>query len=166
MTSHDLQQLLLLETNLFLGGLALHDQHRDMRLDIDNMSYEVCNSTSYCRCLIVRRDLCQWYINSICILCSQFWDKNHRVFLACQQELLALEERMGTVSTGVPEEALMECLKKDVHKDTGDCRGDVDDIKCSICQVSTNCLSKVAFSIRRLNCNCENNRNGKTKLNL
>jgi len=69
-TSHDLQHLLLLETNLFLGGLALHDRHRDMRLDIDNMSYEVCNSTSYYRRVINRRDLCQWYINLICILCS------------------------------------------------------------------------------------------------
>ena len=29
----------VLETNLFLNGF--HDQHRDMRLDIDNMSYEV-----------------------------------------------------------------------------------------------------------------------------
>lgn len=37
-----LQQLLSLESNLFLGGLSFHDQHRDMRLDIDNMSYEVC----------------------------------------------------------------------------------------------------------------------------
>ncbi|XP_006656423.1 uncharacterized RING finger protein P32A8.03c-like [Oryza brachyantha] len=34
------EQLLVLETNLFLSGLGLHDQHRDMRMDIDNMSYE------------------------------------------------------------------------------------------------------------------------------
>lgn len=37
-----LQQLLVLETSLFLNGLDFYDQHRDMRLDIDNMSYEVC----------------------------------------------------------------------------------------------------------------------------
>jgi hypothetical protein len=37
-----LQQLLVLETSLVLNGLNFHDQHRDMRLDIDNMSYEVC----------------------------------------------------------------------------------------------------------------------------
>jgi hypothetical protein len=36
-----LQQLLVLETNLFLGAFASHDRHRDMRMDIDNMSYEV-----------------------------------------------------------------------------------------------------------------------------
>ncbi|KAL7001881.1 hypothetical protein U1Q18_003027 [Sarracenia purpurea var. burkii] len=34
------EQLLALETNLLLGGLGFYDQHRDMRLDIDNMSYE------------------------------------------------------------------------------------------------------------------------------
>lgn len=36
-----MQQILALETSLFLSGLNLYDQHRDMRLDIDNMSYEV-----------------------------------------------------------------------------------------------------------------------------
>lgn len=37
------QQLLALGTNYFFGGLGVYDQHRDMRLEIDNMSYEVCN---------------------------------------------------------------------------------------------------------------------------
>ncbi|KAJ8448775.1 hypothetical protein Cgig2_011396 [Carnegiea gigantea] len=50
------------------------------------------------------------------------------------EELLALEERMGTVSTGVPEEALTECLKKHIYQGTRDGRGNVDDTKCSICQ--------------------------------
>lgn len=36
-----LQQAILLETSLFLSSLNIHDQHRDMRLDIDNMTYEV-----------------------------------------------------------------------------------------------------------------------------
>lgn len=36
-----LQQLQALETSLFLSGFNIYDQHRDMRLDIDNMSYEV-----------------------------------------------------------------------------------------------------------------------------
>nr|GEW31460.1 E3 ubiquitin-protein ligase MBR2-like isoform X1 [Tanacetum cinerariifolium] len=31
---------MLPEGNSFLGGLNLYDQHRDMRLDIDNMFYE------------------------------------------------------------------------------------------------------------------------------
>lgn len=34
------EQLLVLETNLFLGGFNFHDRHREMRLDIDNMTYE------------------------------------------------------------------------------------------------------------------------------
>ncbi|MBA0810729.1 hypothetical protein Gohar_002689 [Gossypium harknessii] len=89
------EQLLVLQTNLFLNGLDFYDQHRDMRLDIDNMSYE---------------------------------------------ELLALEERMGNVSTGLSEEALSKCLKKSIY-DTESSEfanvsyeGEKDDVKCSICQ--------------------------------
>ncbi|OVA00915.1 zinc finger protein [Macleaya cordata] len=87
------EQLLALEANLFLGGISFHDQHRDMRLDIDNMSYE---------------------------------------------ELLALEEKMGNVSTALTEEAITKCLKRSCYMpapldgrsaDSGD-----DDVKCSICQ--------------------------------
>lgn len=96
------EQLLVLETNLFLGGLAFHDQHRDMRLDIDNMSYE---------------------------------------------ELLALEERMGTVSTALPEEDMGKCLKSSIYQVSTDCMEDEDDVKCSICQVSTNNLFVLSFSI-------------------
>ncbi|GMP83911.1 hypothetical protein CsSME_00037663 [Camellia sinensis var. sinensis] len=88
------EQLLALETNLFLGGLGFYDQHRDMRLDIDNMSYE---------------------------------------------ELLALEEKMGTVSTALSEEALLKCLKRSIYQPTSPAEGAMrrsgdEDIKCSICQ--------------------------------
>nr|XP_023887981.1 E3 ubiquitin-protein ligase RNF12-like [Quercus suber]XP_023887982.1 E3 ubiquitin-protein ligase RNF12-like [Quercus suber] len=94
------EQILVLETNLFLNGLYVYDQHRDMRLDIDNMSYE---------------------------------------------ELLALEERMGTVSTALTEETLSECLKRSIYESTAPedaaagciAENDVgkkDDVKCSICQ--------------------------------
>ncbi|XP_058113688.1 E3 ubiquitin-protein ligase MBR1-like isoform X2 [Magnolia sinica] len=87
------EQLLVLETNLFLAGPGFHDQHRDMRLDIDNMSYE---------------------------------------------ELLALEEKMGTVSTALTEEALSNCLKRSTYEPTSLVQGSAltgdDDIKCSICQ--------------------------------
>ncbi|KAK8550611.1 hypothetical protein V6N12_039311 [Hibiscus sabdariffa] len=88
------EQLLVLETGLLLDGLNFYDQHRNMRLDIDNMSYE---------------------------------------------ELLALEERMGTVSTAIPEEALTKCLKKGIYETSLEdanvsFKGEVDDIKCSICQ--------------------------------
>lgn len=89
------EQLLVLEANLFLNGLNFHDQHRDMRLDIDNMSYE---------------------------------------------ELLALEERMGTVSTALSEEELSESVKISIYRPphvedgTRDYCENKDDVKCSICQ--------------------------------
>ncbi|KAK6137155.1 hypothetical protein DH2020_029100 [Rehmannia glutinosa] len=89
------EDLLALETSLFLGGLNLYDQHRDMRLDIDNMSYE---------------------------------------------ELLALEERMGTVSTALSEEALSKCLRRSIYQLTPSkvqitgSGEDGNEIKCSICQ--------------------------------
>ncbi|KAL3498232.1 hypothetical protein ACH5RR_040964 [Cinchona calisaya] len=89
------EQLLALENNLFLGNLNFYDQHRDMRLDIDNMPYE---------------------------------------------ELLALEERMGTVSTALSDEAFAKCIRKGVYQITyldvggSGCCEDEADIKCSICQ--------------------------------
>ncbi|GER34387.1 RING/U-box superfamily protein, partial [Striga asiatica] len=89
------EDLLALETSLFLGSLSLYDRHRDMRLDIDSMSYE---------------------------------------------ELLALEERMGTVSTALSEDALSKCLRRSIYEgapseidNAGLCDGG-DEIKCSICQ--------------------------------
>ncbi|XP_027331856.1 uncharacterized protein LOC113847149 isoform X2 [Abrus precatorius] len=89
------EQIILLENSLLLNGLNFYDHHRDMRMDIDNMSYE---------------------------------------------ELLALEERMGTVSTALTEEALSECLKTSTYQSAPsddvaeNCEEDKDDIKCCICQ--------------------------------
>ncbi|KAE8664306.1 putative Thioredoxin domain-containing protein [Hibiscus syriacus] len=89
------EQLLVLETSLFLNGLDFYDQHREMRLDIDNMSYE---------------------------------------------ELLALEERMGDVNTGLSEDSLSKCLKKSIYNTASSeyantsCEGEKDDVKCSVCQ--------------------------------
>ncbi|KAK2453048.1 RING/U-box superfamily protein [Trifolium repens] len=89
------EQIRLLETNSFLNELDLYDRHRDMRLDIDDMSYE---------------------------------------------ELLALEERMGTVSTALTEEALSDSLKRSIYQsapldDASNCvNEDKGGIKCCICQ--------------------------------
>lgn len=80
------EELLIMETGLLLGGLSFYDQHRDMRLDIDNMSYE---------------------------------------------ELLALEERIGTVSTALTEEAISKSLKTSIYQIKPDHK---EDAKCSICQ--------------------------------
>ncbi|CAH8282039.1 unnamed protein product [Eruca vesicaria subsp. sativa] len=88
------EQLASLETNLFLSGMiSFYDQHSDMRLDIDNMSYE---------------------------------------------ELLALGDEIGTVSTALSEEALSRSLRKSIYQETDE-NGAIsldkeDDIKCSICQ--------------------------------
>uniref|UniRef100_A0A0A9FWF0 RING-type E3 ubiquitin transferase n=1 Tax=Arundo donax TaxID=35708 RepID=A0A0A9FWF0_ARUDO len=87
------EQLLVLETNLLLSGLGLHDQHQDMRLDIDNMSYE---------------------------------------------ELLALEEKIGSVSTALSEEQFTKCVNRSVYEARNSEREVnkivVDDVRCSICQ--------------------------------
>nr|GFB26669.1 probable E3 ubiquitin-protein ligase RHG1A isoform X1 [Tanacetum cinerariifolium] len=34
------EDLMLLDQSVFFGIADIHDRHRDMRLDIDNMSYE------------------------------------------------------------------------------------------------------------------------------
>ncbi|XP_038898034.1 uncharacterized protein LOC120085870 [Benincasa hispida] len=89
------EQALLLETTMLLNSLNIYDQHRDMRLDIDNMTYE---------------------------------------------QLLDLEERMGTVSTALSEEALTECLNRSIYQSKpkgGTATGsveDLSDVKCCICQ--------------------------------
>ncbi|KAM7470652.1 hypothetical protein LguiA_008835 [Lonicera macranthoides] len=58
----------------FINGVAeMHDRHRDMRLDVDNMSYE---------------------------------------------ELLALEERIGDVNTGLSEETILETMKQQKYLST------------------------------------------------
>ncbi|URE18290.1 zinc finger, C3HC4 type, domain containing protein [Musa troglodytarum] len=87
------EQLLMLETSLLFGELSFHDQHRDLRMDIDNMSYE---------------------------------------------ELLALEEKIGTVSTALSEEQLCESLKRSIygttHLTVGISVCGAEEMKCSICQ--------------------------------
>ncbi|XP_043712911.1 probable E3 ubiquitin-protein ligase HIP1 [Telopea speciosissima] len=61
------EDVLILDQSVFYGVADLPDRHRDMRLDVDNMSYE---------------------------------------------ELLALEERIGNVNTGLSEETIFKCLKQ------------------------------------------------------
>lgn len=35
------QDVMILDQSVFFGMADIHDRHRDMRLDVDNMSYEV-----------------------------------------------------------------------------------------------------------------------------
>ncbi|CAN6449768.1 unnamed protein product [Victoria cruziana] len=82
------EDVLILDHPMFYGGADLHDRHRDMRLDVDNMSYE---------------------------------------------ELLALEERIGNVSTGLTEEIIAKCLKQSKYNSSANYPS-VDAEPCCICQ--------------------------------
>eukprot|EP00250_Pteridium_aquilinum_P015545 c22640_g1_i1 orf=157-1989(-) len=86
----------LLNQSLVYSGVDwadIHDQHSNMRLDVDNMSYE---------------------------------------------ELLALEERIGNVNTGLSEDNVDKCLKTCTHScsdvTTSEVNSQESDVKCSICQ--------------------------------
>ncbi|KAH7573972.1 hypothetical protein JRO89_XS03G0233600 [Xanthoceras sorbifolium] len=64
----------------------------------------------------------------------------YSILLLSLQELLALEERMGSVSTALTEESLSKCIKTSIYESapikdaTPSCSGSHDDVKCSICQ--------------------------------
>ncbi|KAK4722744.1 hypothetical protein R3W88_012977 [Solanum pinnatisectum] len=64
------EDVMILDQSGFFGMVDIQDRHRDMRLDVDNMSYE---------------------------------------------ELLALEERIGNVCTGLTEETILNRLKQRKH---------------------------------------------------
>lgn len=86
------QQLFMLEANMFLGGMASHDHYRDMRLDVDSMSYE---------------------------------------------ELLALEESIGNVCTGLGKDAILRSIKIKKYSFMEIAANSVrqdSEVKCSICQ--------------------------------
>uniref|UniRef100_A0A0C9RRT7 RING-type E3 ubiquitin transferase n=1 Tax=Wollemia nobilis TaxID=56998 RepID=A0A0C9RRT7_9CONI len=87
------EDILILDQSTFYSAADIHDQHRDMRLDVDNMSYE---------------------------------------------ELLALEERIGNVSTGLTEETVSKCLKKSIYlscKESDEpAKKQPEDEICSICR--------------------------------
>ncbi|KAK8646622.1 hypothetical protein V6N13_120402 [Hibiscus sabdariffa] len=85
------EDVLILDQSVFFGVADIHDRHRDMRLDVDNMSYE---------------------------------------------ELLALEERIGNVSTGLSEETILNCLKQ--HKYSGTSGAQLEAEPCCICQEEYN----------------------------
>ncbi|KAL3634157.1 hypothetical protein CASFOL_021211 [Castilleja foliolosa] len=80
-----IEDLMILNHSVLFGMADIHDRHRDMRLDVDNMSYE---------------------------------------------ELLALEERIGNVCTGLSEETIMSRLKQ--HKYIT--KNESETEPCSICR--------------------------------
>ncbi|XP_039052479.1 probable E3 ubiquitin-protein ligase RHG1A [Hibiscus syriacus] len=86
-----LEDVMILDQSVFFGIADIHDRHRDMRLDVDNMSYE---------------------------------------------ELLALEERIGNVSTGLTEEAIFNRLKQRKYSSTSGAQLEAE--PCCICQEEYN----------------------------
>uniref|UniRef100_A0A2P2KX91 RING-type E3 ubiquitin transferase n=1 Tax=Rhizophora mucronata TaxID=61149 RepID=A0A2P2KX91_RHIMU len=82
------QDYMLFDPFIYHGMSEMHDRHRDLRLDVDNMSYE---------------------------------------------ELLALEERIGDVSTGLSEETILRLMKQKKYTAvTTESPSDVE--PCCICQ--------------------------------
>ncbi|XP_054818560.1 probable E3 ubiquitin-protein ligase RHG1A isoform X1 [Prosopis cineraria] len=81
------EDFMIFDHSVFSGMADIHDRHRDMRLDVDNMSYE---------------------------------------------ELLALEERIGNVSTGLSEETVLKLMKRRKYsvEEGSQCEAE----PCCICQ--------------------------------
>ena len=104
-----------MDRSALYGSRNLYDQHRDMRLDIDNMSYEVIIS-------LPLRFTLSHYLFSIN---QNYWH---------EQELLALGERIGNVSTGLSEDLILKCLTESIY-----CSSDhfQEEGKCVICLVRT-----------------------------
>lgn len=97
----------------FINGVAeFHDRHRAMRLDVDNMSYEVMQLN---------------------FVLTKFLDAGLTDCFV-RQELLALEERIGNVNTGLSEETISVNMKQRKH---GSLRGQSSSNlePCCICQV-------------------------------
>ena len=100
---------------------AAADPHRDMRLDIDNMSYEV--NTTFC---------------FFPPLALQIWAFLLTLPLDCPQDLLALGEFMGNVNTGLADEKILKCVREVVCCSSDQTQNDLDDQddgRCVICLV-------------------------------
>ncbi len=153
----------MLEATLLFGGLRLRDQHSDLRLDVDNMSYEVWHQAGHLsahpslgsmeagvlcdvlwcfqrlyHCLIYQDlGVLSWWNLILC--CNT--EVISVAFIGCGgtlQELLALEDRIGNVSTGLTAEAVAEKLKRSCYSSldvVGAQFSQEYDTKCSICQV-------------------------------
>lgn len=111
----DIQDYMPFEPFIYHGMADMHDRHRDMRLDVDNMSYEVWKGK-----LFSHQQFCQklfpWYK----------W--------LVYQELLALEERIGDVSTGLSEDTILKLMKQQKYFNIG-IESPPDLEPCCICQV-------------------------------
>ena len=117
----------MLDPSLIYGSMDVRDEHSDLRLDVDNMSYEV----------IVL--VCSQHFSVLCSVDSS--DK----FPSCDypigyqmQELLALGESIGDVNTGLSNEIICTCLSESKYSPLDATLASLSadsDVKCSICQV-------------------------------
>ena len=80
------------------------------------------------------------YIFSLLFILIFFaiWLHNYNLGLNDNQELLALEESIGNVCTGLKEDMISRCLKGNTYVQKDDCNQEVSEMKCSICQVNHN----------------------------
>ncbi|TYI35831.1 hypothetical protein ES332_A03G102800v1 [Gossypium tomentosum] len=85
------EDVMILDQSVLLGVADIHDRHRDMRLDVDNMSYE---------------------------------------------ELLALEEHIGNVSTGLSEETILNRLERRKYSSAPGAQLEAE--PCCVCQEEYN----------------------------
>lgn len=101
---------MLLNQTMMLGAADVHDRYRDMRLDVDDMTYEV--KPEHKKTL---------YMLIVLTLSSNL------------QELLSLEERIGDVCTGLNEETISNRLKQRKYNCGSKSTQEVE--PCCVCQV-------------------------------
>ncbi|KAM7510394.1 hypothetical protein LguiB_009269 [Lonicera macranthoides] len=92
------------------------DMHSDLRLDIDNMSYEVTTLNSGVTLYFLSM-LDDWITN------INFW----------VQELLALGEQIGTVSTGLAEDAIDGQMRRYIYPHPNRSGPQMEEAQCCIC---------------------------------
>lgn len=111
----------------FYGSRHTRDQHRDMRLDIDNMTYEVSIIFS---AIVLFPSL---FTGEVLIIYGKWWLPNNLGNVWSMQELLALGDRIGNVNTGLSEDSISKCLSEAIY-----CSADQNqEGSCAICLVGT-----------------------------
>lgn len=117
------QGVIIPDRSTYYGSRSMFDQHRDMRLDIDDMGYEVSSETL----------LCFAFCFHLAAICSA-------LILWHEQELLALGERIGHVNTGLSEELISKCMTESIYCSSGQ---NHEEGNCVICLVSIVILSEM-----------------------
>src|SRR4051812_22486794 len=96
---------MMFRTRLLLGRMGMYDQYQDWRLDVDNMNYEVPPSAPHPSATDFSLHLTVFFIKALTLSFNRI----------IRQELLALEDRIGYVSTGLREDEITRGLKVGKH---------------------------------------------------